>query len=483
LENRPFFISYNIVKQLSKYGGGNKLEENISDKRVKRFELIAPLLNGDIDSFERRRLRAQILESSGISERTLRRYLQIYRKNGYKSLADIPRSDKGVPRAIPEEVVAEAVKLRQELPSRSIARIIEILEGEKIVKSGEVARTSLNRHLIQRGYGAAQLRAEGKAGQPATRFERSRRNSLWQADLKYGPILMENGKKKKTFLIALIDDKTRMIMHAEFYSNQRLPILEDCFRKALLKFGKPIDILVDNGKIFVSKWYKLACTRFGIRHLRARPYSPQTKGKIESYNKSVSQFMREFELEPTKTLSELNRKFTIWLDEGYTHGHHESLTLTERDPHTGEKLNERKRTPYQAYIEDPAKVQYISSIECRDAFLWEESRTVDKTGCIKLAGVIFDVGIALIRKRVDVRYDPFDISVIEVWYDGKFQRKAEKICILEFTPKPAPSQTVTPSKPTHSRLLKVYEEKNKVREKQRNGALAFREPKEDKTND
>lgn len=459
------------------------MEEKISEKLIKRFELIAPLLNGDLDSFERRRLRAQILESSGISERTLRRYLQVYRKNGYKSLADIPRSDKGVLRAIPEEVVTEAVKIRQELPSRSIARIIEILEGEKIVKPGEVARTSLNRHLIQRGYGAAQLRAEGKAGQPASRFERSRRNGLWQADLKYGPILMVNGNKKKTYLIALIDDKTRRIMHAEFYSNQRLPILEDCFRKALLKFGKPIDILVDNGAIFISKWYKLACTRFGIRHLKARPYSPQTKGKIEAYNKCVAQFMREWELEPTKTLSELNRKFTIWLDEGYTHYPHEALKIIERDPSTGEKLSEIERTPYQAYIEDPSKVQYISSIECRDAFLWEESRTVDKTGCIKLAGIIFDVGTALIRKRVDVRYDPFDISIIEVWHDGKFQRKAEKLCLSEFTPKPATNQTATTSKPTHSRLLKVYEEKNKLREKQKNGALAFRKPKEDKTND
>jgi len=104
----------------------------------------------------------------------------------------------------------------------------------------------LNRHLIQRGYGASQLRAEGKAVQPSSRFERKRRNDLFQADVKYGPKLVIDGVKKKTYLLAIIDDKTRMVMYAEFYLHQRLPILEDCFRKVLMKFGKPTDILVDN---------------------------------------------------------------------------------------------------------------------------------------------------------------------------------------------------------------------------------------------
>jgi len=449
-----------------------------NEKRIKRFELIAGLLNEDMDAFERRRLRARIMESSGMSARSLRRYIQIYKRYGCKSLADKPRSDKGQPRSIREEIVEEAVKLRQELPTRSIRRIMQILEGEKLIKPGEISRTSLNRQLSQRGYGAAQLRAAGKSTQPSSRFERGSRNSLWQADLKYGPYIISADSKKKTYLMAIIDDKTRMIMHAEFYDSQRLPILEDCFRKALLKFGKPSDILVDNGKIFISKWFKLACAHLGIRHLAAKPFSPKTKGKIEKYNNSVGQFLEEYALEPVKTLSELNRKFSIWMDEGYTHDNNEALALEERDPKTGALISKRERTPYQAYTEDPAKVRYISTIECREAFMWEVTRKVDKSGCISLAGVTYDVGSALIQKSVDVRYDPFDISLIEIWHDGKFQRKAEKLCMPEFTPKQV-GNTVTAKKPTHSRLLKVYEAKNKAREKQRNGALSFRKTEGD----
>jgi len=84
------------------------------------------------------------------------------------------------------------------------------------------------------------------------------------------------------------------------------------------------------------------------------------------------------------------------------------------------------------------------------------------------------VGSALIKKRVDILYDPFDISIIEVWHDGKFQRKAERLQMPEFLPKNIPYETAKCPKPTYSRLLKVYEEKNAVREKQRNSALDFR---------
>ena len=97
------------------------------EKLLKRYETFAPLLNENLDAFERRRLRAQILESSGLSERQLRRHIQRYKEEGWRSLEDAPRSDKGRLREISDAVVDEAVKLRQELPTRSVRRIILFL--------------------------------------------------------------------------------------------------------------------------------------------------------------------------------------------------------------------------------------------------------------------------------------------------------------------------------------------------------------------
>jgi transposase InsO family protein len=452
------------------------MNEESKKKQLKRYELIAPLLNEGLDAGERRRLRARILESGGISERTLRRYVYDYRKRGYESLLDAPRKDKGKTRSIDPAIIDAAIELREELPSRSIRRIIEILEGEKRIMPGTVARTSLSRHLVARGYGAKHLRAVRNMGRPGSRFARGHRNSLWQADVKYGPFILEAGKKKRTYLLAIIDDATRAVMHAEFYGGQRLPILEDAFRKALLKYGKPSDILVDNGKIFISKWFRRACGRLGIRHIAAKPYSPKTKGKVEKFNQDVDRFMRELSLEPAKTLVELNRKYAVWLEEAYMNKPHAALTREERDI-GGTLLRKQERTPRAAYTEDPAKVKYVSGIECREAFLWEETRTVDKSGCVSLQGLVFDVGVGLARTKADIRYDPFDTSVIEVWQGGKFVRKAEVLTIADRTPRrglAALPPKAGVGKATHSRLLRVYEERNAKRDLGRNGALSFR---------
>jgi transposase InsO family protein len=451
------------------------MERKLLDgKALSRYEAIAPLLGGDIEAGELRRRRALAMESAGMSERTLRRHVEKYRKHGLAGLSDAPRRDKGAPKAISARVVDEAVRLREELPGRSVRQIIEILEGERLIKPGSVARTTLNVKLVERGVGAKRMRAMASA-RPARRFARKGRNSLWQLDVKNGPMVGKGGARTRTYLLVAIDDATRMVMHAEFYADQKLPILEDAFRKALLRYGKPKDVLVDNGKIFVSKWFRRACAQLGIRHIAAKPYSPEAKGKCEKFNRFVDSFLLELSLEPAGTLAELNRKFAAWLEEGYAHKPHAALTAQSAALPAGGEATGEALTPYQAYARDPAKIRYASGEECREAFLWEETRRVDKTGCVKLRGREYDVGAGYAGMKVDLRYDPFDLSVAEAWHGGKFVRKAAPVHVGEWTaalgagaPKAAKA-----AKETHSRLLKVYEERSRERRKARNSALAF----------
>jgi hypothetical protein len=162
--------------------GGKRMERRMIDgKALSRYEAIAPLLDSGAEACELRRRRAQIMESTGLSERTLRRHVELYRSFGLPGLSDAQRSDKGAHKAIPACVVDEAVRLREELPGRSVRQIIEILEGERLIKPGAVARTTLNIKLVKRGVGAKQMRAMASA-RPARRFVRKGRNSLWQLD-------------------------------------------------------------------------------------------------------------------------------------------------------------------------------------------------------------------------------------------------------------------------------------------------------------
>jgi putative transposase len=428
---------------------------------LKRHEMIAPLLVPGLDDAEKRRIRREILDREGISERTLRRYIAAYREKSYEGLLQKTRDDTGRIRAIPQDVLDRAAELRQELPERSVRRIIRILEGEGTVKKGEISRSTLSRHLLNMGFGSVDLKNTKITGNAARRFQKSGRNMLWQSDIKYGPFIpTQNGGKKRTYMVAFIDDSTRLICHAEFYDNQRLPILEDCFRKAILKYGKPDAVYVDNGKVFVSRWFRIACAKLGIRHLNTKAYSPESKGKIERFNSTMEEFLQEISLENVKSLEELNRKFRIWLDEGYNLKSHSSL---------------KNMSPMQAYSKDSKKVRFATPEECADAFLWEDTRKVDNTGCIKLNGYEYEAGIEYIGKKVDVRYDPFDMSLVEIWYSGERRKKVGPLKVGEYCSKvEKTSKTITA---THSRLLKVYEQENAKRQKQRIGALSFRSMK------
>lgn len=94
------------------------------EKALEIFRIIAPLLESGLEAAQLRRLRAEILDKHGISDRTLRRYVKSYRDGGFDALLPKSRSDQGSCRAMDEELLAEAMLLKEELPERSVNRII-----------------------------------------------------------------------------------------------------------------------------------------------------------------------------------------------------------------------------------------------------------------------------------------------------------------------------------------------------------------------
>ncbi len=427
------------------------------DTALKRYAQIAPLLEDGLEPAEARQRRAEILEKeAAVSGRTLRRYLAAYREQGFGGLCPKKRADAGKPRAVTTELLEAAAALKRELPQRSVERVIEILEGEGRSKRGALRPSTLARHFMK--LGLMEIPKTPKGG--FRRFQKEHRNCLWQADLKYGPYLPDPkhpGKKVRTYLLAFIDDCTRLVPHAEFYLDQKLPALENCLRKAILKRGIPDKIYVDQGKIFISRWFRMACARLNIRHLTAKPYSPEAKGKIEKFMQYADTFLAEANLRPLATLGELNEAFQAWLEEGYNHRPHSALA--------GE-------TPASAFAGDVKKIRFATTGELREAFLWEADRKADKTGCFKLEGRTYDAGPELAGKKMEIRYDPFALEEVEIWREGGKDRIAKELVLNQ--PRPAP-----PAKPAEtpagSRYLDVLEQQAKERRKKRLGAISFRE--------
>ena len=427
--------------------------DQLREEALRRYRIIASLLDESLSESEKRDIRWLTCSRESISGRTLRRYVADFKRGGFDALLPRERKDKGSLRAISAEALELAAELRRELPGRSAERIQQFLASEGY----SVARSTLERHLRQQGLSGREIKAEQKQV-ASRRFNRKGRNTLWQADLKYGPYLPDPdhlGRKIRTYLLAIIDDATRLVVHAEFYDNQRLPVLEDTLRKAVIKCGAPDNLYVDNGKIFVSQWLRLACAKLRIRHLTTKAYSAESKGKIERFNRTADEFLQEARLENPQTLGQLNGLFRVWLSEGYNHREHSALA---------------DKSPAQAFAQDTKPLRFPSPEALREAFLWEKTPRVDKTGCISLAGLCYEVGVEYIRKQVLVRYDPFDLSLVEVWSEGEKRKLVSPINIGEYNrnvKKPAEEL----AKASQSRLLRLFASESKKRLKQQLGAF------------
>lgn len=446
---------------------GKKAEE-IAAKRV---QLLSPLLAEGLDVAKTQEIKKQICEQHGVSERTLRRYLAEYRQNGFTGLKP---QGKGRPQteAIPPHLVEQAILLRREIPSRSVAQIIQILEWEGKAQPGEIKRSTLQDRLAARGYSSRHMRMYTDSGVAARRFQHRHRNQLVHSDIKYGPYLPigPGGTKKQVFLVTFIDDATRFVLHAAFYPTLDQVIVEDCFRSAIQKYGVPESVYFDNGKQYRTKWMTRTCSKLGIRLLYAKPYSPEATGKVEKFNQLVDSFLKEAALEKPKTLERLNELFQIWLSECY-----------QNKPHTA---LENRMSPETAFRSDKQPLRFIETEVLTNAFLHSEPRKVDKSGCIHFMGKLFEVGLPFIGSTVNVIYDPADIAELSIEYGGHPPWKVRELVIGERSGKrPSLPDHLQPQPAESSRLLAAAAEKKQQRQERQIPAIFYRAVRKEEKGD
>lgn len=439
-----------------------KNQRKAEEIAAERVQLLSPLLAEGLDAAKAREIKAHLCAEHGFSERTLRRYLAKYRQSGFVGL-----KPKGKGRT-PTEVIApklleQAILLRREVPNRSVAQIIQILEWEELAQPGELKRSTLQEQLAKRGYSSRQMRMYANSSVAARRFQRRYRNQLVQSDIKFGPYLPigPNGSLKQVFLVCFLDDATRFVLHAAFYSTLDQVIVEDCFRTAIQKFGLPDSVYFDNGKQYRTKWMTRTCSKLGIRLLYARAYSPESKGKVEKFNQFVDTFLREVALEKPKTLDRLNELFQVWLSECYQNKPHSAL--------------ENNMSPESAYRSDKQPLRFVEPEILASAFLHSEPRKVDKSGCINFMGKKYEAGLPFIGCTVDVVYDPADMTELTLEYEGHAPWKVHELVIGERVGKrPALPEPMQPQTADSSRLLGAAEQKNQQRRERQTPALSFR---------
>jgi putative transposase len=335
---------------------------------------------------------------------TLRRYLQRYQQQGFEALRPQERTDKHAPRAFSPEVVEKAIALREEQPARTTAMIVNILKQDQSLKLDQPLNAhTLTTHLRLRG---KTRRLLANPGRVFKRFERQHANSLWQGDMMFGPWLpdpSQPGKKRRAHLFAFIDDHSRLVPYAEFFFDETLPRMERVLKVGILRRGVPQAIYVDNGKVYASTQFGAACASLGIQRIHAAPYSPEGKGKIERFFETVRlQFMPEVEVSEIASLAELNESLWAWLECLYHTAIH----------------RETEQPPLERYQQGLQAVRAADPETLRKAFLWRETRQVRKDGCIELQGNRYEVDAHLAGRKLELRFDPFDLANLEVFLEG-----------------------------------------------------------------
>ena len=382
-----------------------------------RFGLIAQVVQRKLHPGERYALLREIAkqrytipgsEKSTISVRSLERYLHAYESEGFEALKPQKREKKGSLQKLDADILKRAVELRKELPSRSVEQVIRIMELEKVIPRGLIKPRTLSRYFQEQGWSKKDIHRAVK--KEFRHFEHSAPNDCWQADTQhtlYLPDPRDPKRRKKAYLIAIIDDHSRRIMYAEFFFEERYPRLERCVQKAVLKHGVPHIFHCDNGSVYSAKQFKIICAQMGTKLIQARPYSPESKGKIEKFFQFVdSSFTGEANLLINQgkltSLGQLNEYLRSWL-ESYDNRVHRT---------TGQ-------TPKKRFETNQENKRYIPAEDIKEFFLWEESRSVRKTAVIDVDGNLYDVDSSLRGKKIKIRYNPYDLSYIQVWQDDQ----------------------------------------------------------------
>lgn len=435
---------------------------------VQRVHLLSPLLAQGLDAAQARQIKANVCQQTGLSERTLRRYLSQYRTEGFSGLKPKGKGQNHSVDAIPANLLEQAVLLRRQVPGRSIAQIIQILEWEGLAQPGQIKRSTLQEKLAQRGYSARHMRMYAETGIAARRFQKKYRNQLWHSDIKYGPYLPigKDGSKKQVYLVSFIDDATRFVLHGQFYPVLDKVIVEDCLRQAIHKYGVPEAVYFDNGSQYRTKWMRRACAKMGIRLLFAKPYSPEATGKVERFNRVVDSFLAEASLEKPQSLDRLNQMFWVWLEECY-----------QNKPHAG---LEGRLSPDTTYRSDKKALKFLASETVASAFLHCEERKVDKSGCISFEGRKYEAGLSFIGCKVNVIYDPADITELTIEYQGHEPWKARQLVIGELAgQRPKLPEHLQAQPALTSRLLAAAARKNLQRKEKQIPAISYRAVKKE----
>ncbi|UZQ81802.1 DDE-type integrase/transposase/recombinase [Thermoanaerobacter sp. RKWS2] len=386
---------------------------------LKRFSLISPVLNGQVknqkeyfDALSDKPIEIPYLGMRRYTPKTLRGWLYQYLRGGIEALKPGYRSDRGKYRKIDFELSERIKQKKLEHPEMPNKLLYETLIGEGIISPDKVSLSTFYRFLKNIPVKSLDKEKEGKT----KRFSHEYINELWQTDVMYGPYIKEGKTKRQTYLIAYIDDASRLCTYAHFYYTQNFLALRDSFKEAVLRRGIPKMLYTDNGKIYRSSQFEYICASLGTSLIHAEPFSPHSKGKIERFFHTVRmRFLSTIDPTSIKSIDELNMMFFKWLEDDYNRKEHSSIGMS----------------PLDFFMSQISRVNMCKDIDMlNECFLIRVNRKVNKDATLKVENILYETEEKFKGMRLEVRYDPQwlkDNTPLLLFHEGKKVGEAYKV--------------------------------------------------------
>jgi putative transposase len=356
---------------------------------------------------------AGLYRSGSIGTDFIARYLAMSRRHVQRLLKnrpDAPEKRQGWNR-LPETVIRYLVMEKRDRPGRNCQWLAELASDRF---SRPISRSSVWRIL------KAENLLRPSVDQPVLRkrFESAASGDLVQMDTSWGYWL----GGRRLYLILLLDDHSRMILHGRFFLEETLWHNMTMVRETVEAHGKFKVLYTDN-----ASWFRVirhnrsiyqrhsqteyesdiarSCRELGMVHAAHRPYEPQGKGKIERIFRFIQErFVGELD-DPHMELWLVNKKFKEWV--AWYNDRHVNRT-------TGQKPKER----FDATGFKPLSAKERSALD--DIFCIRETRVVDKCNEFGYQGRAYRIpGLkTYAHQTIQLRVIPG--RKIRAWHDGRF---------------------------------------------------------------
>jgi transposase InsO family protein len=373
-----------------------------------RFALIAPVIQGLYPDASETAYYKRVTEkpftlpdgtSVSYSYKTLEKWKSLYRNGGLDALMPNARSDKGIPRSLGGEAIAEIYRLKNEFPRMNATQIHERLIRDSFIPA-TVSVDSVQRFIRHNDLKSARdpnLR-DRKA------FEEDEFGKIWQADTCYLPYITEDGKTRRVYCIMIIDDHSRLLVGGELFYSDNAANFQKVLKNAVAAYGIPDKLYVDNGCSYSNEQLSMICVSLGILLLHTKVRDGASKGKVERHFRTLKErWLYTLDIDSITSLAQFNELLREYM-RSYNTTFHRGINAIPLDR-------------YEATKEHPRKPQSREWLD--DCFYNRITRKVRKDSTVTIDSVCYDVPMQFISAKVDIRYLPDDMSTAYILCDGK----------------------------------------------------------------